>query len=60
MISVLPNADAFRAVCEELKAVRDGERRILVDVSTLQIDEKAAAAESLQSSNIILSLRCKR
>jgi putative dehydrogenase len=54
MISVLPHADAFRAVCEELKVVRDGERRILADVSTLQIEEKAAAAKSLLSSNVTL------
>lgn len=54
IISVLPHADAFRTVCEELNSIRDGERRILVDVSTLQIEEKAAAAKSLLSSNITL------
>jgi len=54
IVSVLPHADAFRAVCEELKAIRDGERRILADVSTLQIEEKSAAAKSLLPSNITL------
>jgi 3-hydroxyisobutyrate dehydrogenase-like beta-hydroxyacid dehydrogenase len=54
ILTVLPSSGALQSVCEELMGLADKRPRILVEISTLEIEEKLKASQSLATSNITL------